>query len=324
MQLPVIDFADFAAAEAAQRQAIGAAIGAACRDYGFFLLANHGLDSRLSDAAFAAAKDFFDAPMAHKQSIAIENSPCHRGWYGEGGEILNASSQPQGDVKEGIKIGRDLPADHPRVRDGLALHGPNQWPQDGPQAATFKTAMQDCYAACEHLSRQLMQAFALSLGLADDYFDRWLSLPMATLSPLRYPALGQTQADDALSAAAHTDFGCLTLLLQDDAPGLEITLPNGDWLAVPAARDLIVVNIGDMMARWTNDMYRSTRHRVANRSGRTRHSMAFFFDPDPQADLSPLPGCVAEGDTAHHETTCALDHLLAKIEDSFAYRQEAT
>jgi isopenicillin N synthase-like dioxygenase len=95
-------------------------------------------------------------------------------------------------------------------------------------------------------------------------------------------------------------------------------------LAVPAAPEFIVVNIGDMMARWTNDIYRSTRHRVANRSGRTRHSMAFFFDPDPHADLSPLPGCVSDGDTPHYETACALDHLLAKIEDSFSYRQEVS
>ncbi len=319
--LPVIDFAAFKDGTTSVRRAIAADIGAACRQDGFFLLKNHQLDVSITDRAFAAAKTFFDQPLADKQAISIEKSDCHRGWYGEGGEILDGENQPQGDFKEGLKIGRDLAADHPRVIAGLALHGANQWPNEeiNGAASEFRAAMQNSYDACEALSRQLMQAFALSLDLPDDYFDRWLNLPMATLSPLRYPPM----RDEAiLSAAAHTDFGCLTLLFQTDEAGLEIARGDGDWLQVPCLPEMITVNIGDMMARWTNDLYRSTRHRVVNRSGRTRHSMAFFFDPDPDADLTALPGCIADGDTAHYAAACALDHLLAKIEDSFAYRQE--
>lgn len=318
--LPVIDFSAFAPhgrkGEAGARHAVAEAMGKACRQNGFFLLANHGLDTNVTEQAFAQTAQFFDQPLAAKQRISIERSPCHRGWFGHGQEVLDAKAQAQGDAKEGLKIGRDLPLDHPLVAAGVPLHGPNQWPEQ----SGFKTAMQAAYAQCETLSRQLMQGFALSLGLDDTHFEPWLKLPMATLAPLRYPP----QQDEALlGAGAHTDFGCLTLLMQKEEPGLEILTADGDWMAVPAAPDLLVVNIGDMMARWTHNKYASTRHRVVNRSGRTRHSMAYFFDPDAKADLSPLPNCLADGETGPDETATALEHLLMKIEQSFAYRQES-
>ena len=319
MSLPVIDFASFTGTGSAADKAIADRLRDACRKDGFFLLANHGLEPGLTDAAFAAAQSFFDAPLAQKQAIAIEASPCHRGWYGPGGEILDAQNQPQGDMKEGLKIGRDLAPSHPLVAADTPLHGPNQWP-DTQEHPTFQLAMQACYAACETLSRRLMQGFALSLDLPVTHFDPWLRLPMATLSPLRYPPMQETAV---LSAGAHTDFGCLTLLMQRDEAGLEIATPDDTWRRVPVDPALIVVNIGDMMARWTNNLYRSTRHRVVNRSGKTRHSMAFFFDPDADADLRPLPGCLAQGSASHYPPATALEHLLAKIEESFAYRQDA-
>lgn len=315
--LPVIDFSHFAAGDSATRHAIAADIDAACRTAGFLFLRGHGVPQPVIDAAFAAARQFFDQPMAQKAAISIAHSPCHRGWFGPGEEALDRARQPEGDLKEGLKIGRDLPANHPRVVAGVPLHGPNQWPeQEG-----FEAAMTACYAAFEGLSRQLMQAFALALGLPDTHFEPVLSLPMATLGPLRYPPHpSDTDPAAAISAGAHTDFGCLSLLAQADVDGLEIALPDGRWLAVPAATDMLVVNIGDMLARWTNDRYRSTQHRVVNRSGQTRHSLAYFFDPDPDADLTPLPGLLRAGAAPHYPPATCLSHLLAKIDDSFAYR----
>jgi isopenicillin N synthase-like dioxygenase len=321
--LPVLDFAAFAqdgqTPNQDARQSVADAIGQACRETGFFLLTHHGLDREIIDAGFAQAAQFFDRPLADKQSLSIEASPYHRGWFGAGQEVLDAQNQAQGDAKEGLKIGRDLPLHHPKVAAGVALHGPNQWPNEAIGGSELKAAMQATYAACEELSRQLMQAFALSLGLEERHFEPWLTLPMATLAPLRYPPM---RDETLLGAGAHTDFGCLTLLLQNDEPGLEVQAANGDWISVPASREFVVVNIGDMMARWTNNRYASTRHRVVNRSGKTRHSMAYFFDPDAEADLSPLPTCHGEGETRHYEDASALEHLLMKIEQSFAYRQE--
>lgn len=315
-QLPVISFAAYAGGNKAARLALAEEIDAAARDAGFFYLTNHGIDPTIIEATFAAAETFFDLPEADKAAIAIANSSCHRGWFRDGEEALDEVNHPQGDYKEGIKIGQDLPPDHPRVRDGLPLHGANQW----PKLAGWQETMTQCYRACENLGHQLMACFALALGQPEDYFEPWLTLPMATLAPLRYPPL---RADKArVSAGAHTDFGCLTLLMQSGMGGLEIRLKNGDWLAVPPRDGHLVVNIGDMLARWSNDRYASTLHRVMNRADAPRHSMAFFFDPDPQADLAALPGCLAKGETPHYPAATALSHLLEKIDKSFAYRQE--
>lgn len=327
MQVPVIDFADFLSGNEAAKEATAKAINTACRDTGFFTLANHGLDANIIERAFSEAAAFFDLPENEKAQISIENSPFHRGWYGHGGEVLDRARQPQGDLKEGLKIGRDLPLDHPMVRAGTPLHGPNQWPKWGPNNIAFKSAMQAAFEACEALSHQLMGAFALSLGLAEDYFAPLLRLPMATLSPIRYPPpqddrLGELGSN--LGAGAHTDFGCLTLLLQRDEAGLEIELPNGDWVNVPCTPQHVTVNIGDMMARWTNNLYASTRHRVINKAASARHSMAFFFDPDAAADLAPLPGCLQAGQEPIFPPATCLSHLLAKIDESFEYRKDVT
>ena len=312
--LPVIDFSAFGDDSAASRAAIADEIGAACRETGFFALTGHGIDATVIDDAFAMAQNFFDLPEDKKREIAIERSPCHRGWFAHGGEVLDRAKQPQGDYKEGLKIGRDLPPDHARVKAALPLHGANQYPHESGALVGFRSQMDMLYRACEALSRQLMQAFALSLDLQPDHFDRWLSEPMATLAPLRYPPM---QKAAELSAGAHTDFGCLTLLFQNDVPGLEIETATG-WQAVPLLEGAIIVNIGDMMERWTAGLYGSTVHRVVNRSSNTRHSMAYFFDPDPDADLTPLPNC---GASAAPPLT-ALDHLLNKIDASFGYRSD--
>ncbi len=314
--LPIIDFSPFHNGNRAARQKVADQISTACRYDGFFYLTGHRLEADTIAQAFVAAARFFDLPIAEKESIGVGNSPCHRGWYGMGEEVLDGQNQPQGDFKEGLKIGRDLPLDHPLVQAATPLHGPNQW----PDLPGWRDTMQACYAACEGLSRQLICAFALSLDLREDYFDRWLSAPMATLSPLRYPPA--TDPDQtALGASAHTDFGCLTLLVQQDVAGLEILDKSGLWQSVPLRENALVVNIGDMLARWTNNLYASTRHRVVNRSGRIRHSMAFFFDPDAAADLSPLPGCLMAGATPHYENATCMSHLLQKIDESFAYRK---
>lgn len=313
--LPIIDFAAFADGTDEARRAIADQIGAACRRDGFFALKNHRLETATIEAGFAMAKAFFDLSEAEKSAIAIDRSACHRGWFGHGQEVLDKAKQPQGDAKEGLKIGRDLGPDHARVQAGLPLHGPNQWPTESGALIGFRARLQALYNASEVLSRQLMQAFALSLDLPHSYFDHWLDEPMATLAPLRYPPMRDPLDEAALSAGAHTDFGCLTLLFQHDEAGLEISTQDGGWQRVPMMRDAVVVNIGDMMARWTGGRYASTVHRVVNRTDRVRHSMAYFFDPDPDAELAALPGCTADGGAP----LTALQHLLNKISDSFEY-----
>lgn len=309
--LPVIDFSSFRTAPLERQRAIGQEIDQACRTFGFFYLANHGIAQHHINACFSAALTFFEQPEAEKQKISIAHSPCHRGWYRMHEEMLNPEVAPLGDQKEGLKIGRECGPTHPRVQAGMALHGSNQW----PSIEGWRETMEATYVACEQLGRDLMQAIALGLGLEGHFFDRWLREPMATLSPIYYPPTASSQ----MGAGAHTDFGCLTILFQNNIGGLEVLARDQHWQSVPPHEGYAVINLGDMLARWTNGEYSSTVHRVINRSGEPRQSLAFFFDPDPEADLAPLPGC--DRKAPRFARTTALNHLLEKIDASFSYRQ---
>jgi len=316
--IPVVDMAPFLRGDAAARRAVAAEIGAACREIGFFTIVNHGVDEALVARTFAEAKRFFALPEAEKRKIAIENSACHRGWFRVGGENLDPAKQAEGDLKEGVKIGRDLAMDHPRVVAGLPLHGPNQW----PDLPGWRAAMEDYYAAMEALGREMMHAFALALGLEEGYFDGWLDVPMTTLGPLHYPPQAGRITEARIGAGAHTDYGCLTMLAQDDAGGLQVRAKGGGWIGAPPVAGSFVVNIGDMMERWTNGVFASTLHRVINVSGRERYSLPFFFDPDFLAPVRCIETCLAAGETPMFEPTTAGQHLLDMINASFDYHKE--
>lgn len=318
--VPLIDFGPFLAGSEAERRAVALKIAEACRNIGFFYLTNHGIPQALVDRTVAEAKRFFDLPVEKKREIAIEKSSCHRGWFALGGENLDPAKQKEaGDLKEGIKIGRDLGPDHPRVREGLPLHGPNQWPSGLPG---WRETLQEYYDAATDLGRKLMQAFALALELPEDWFDRWLTLPMTTLGPLHYPPHSGRITEARLGAGAHTDFGCLTILWQDENGGLQVKNLAGQWLDAPPIPGSFVCNIGDMMARWTNDLFTSTYHRVINVSGRDRYSMPFFFDPNFEADVTALPTCVSAERPAKYPPTTGGQHLLDRINETFDYHRE--
>ena len=312
--IPVIDIApllrgDFSPA---------AQIGRACREIGFFYIENHGIAQAEIDEVYAQAKRFFALPLAEKEKSAIETSACHRGWFRLGGENLDPAKQVQGDFKEGFKIGRDLPPDHERVKAGLPLHGPDVW----PDLPGWRSVMQGYYDKMVDLGALLLSAFAVSLGLEKDYFAPWLGITMTTLGPLHYPPQKGRITEAQLGAGAHTDFGCLTLLHQDDAGGLQVQGLDGTWLDAPPIHGTYVVNIGDMMERWTNGVFRSTPHRVINISGQERYSLPFFFDPDFYAPVECLPTCLKPGETPKYPPTTAGQHLLDMINASFKYHQE--
>ena len=319
-EIPLIDFGPFLTVDLAARRAVAREIGAACRNIGFFYLKNHGLPDALVEATFAEAKRFFDQPAEKKQEITIENSPCHRGYFALGGENLDPEKQTEsGDLKEGVKIGRDLAPEHPLVRAGLPLHGANQWPAGLPG---WQEAMQRYYDALVELGRLIMRAFALALGLEEDHFEALLTEPMTTLGPLHYPPQQGRITERRIGAGAHTDFGCLTILAQDPIGGLQVRNAAGTWIDAPYIPGTFVVNIGDMMARWTNDLFASTYHRVINTSGRERYSMPFFFDPNFEADLTVLPTCSGPDNPPKYPPTTGGRHLLDMINTTFDYHRQ--
>jgi isopenicillin N synthase-like dioxygenase len=162
----------------------------------------------------------------------------------------------------------------------------------------------------------------LALGLEEGYFDHWLNTPMTTLGLLHYPPqLGRiTQAQ--IGAGAHSDYGCLTMLAQDAAGGLQVRNASGDWVDAPPVPGSFVVNIGDMMERWTNGVFTSTLHRVVNVSGLERYSLPYFFDPDFNAEVVCLQTCLAPGETPKYPPTTSGRHLLDMISASFEYHKE--
>jgi isopenicillin N synthase-like dioxygenase len=256
-------------------------IDAACRSTGFFRVTGHGLDPALLENLDRLAREFFDQPDDAKQPSAMTHAgPAWRGWFPVRGELT--SGVP--DRKEGLYIGLEHPADHPRVRAGTPLHGANLFPPGdlGPAVLAWLDALRPVADA-------LMRAIAVGLGLPRDWFAEHLTGdPTVLFRVFHYPALPDNAGTAEWGVGEHTDYGLLTLLAQDDLGGLQVRTPTG-WVDVPAEPGVLVCNIGDMLDRLTEGRYRSTPHRVRNVSGRSRLSFPYFFDPSWDAEVAPLP-----------------------------------
>ena len=306
--LPVIDLSSSredgsGLAQAAEK------IGAACRDVGFFYVINHGVDSALMAAAFAQSRRFFALPLEDKKSVASDRIGGNRGYFGLMGEALDPARGP--DRKEAFNVGFDLAPDDAELLAGRPFRSLNAW----PGLPGFRATLLAYYDACAALGQRLHRAFAHDLGLRPDFFDDKFMRPMATLRLLHYPP-GSDEAVEEIGAGVHTDYGNLTLLATDDVGGLEARTRAGEWIEAPPMPGAFVVNIGDCLMRWTNDVYVSTPHRVVNRSGRERYSIAFFFDPNPEAEVAVIPSCVAAGERARYAPILAADYLKFRLDAS--------
>lgn len=281
--------------------AFAADLGRACRGPGFFLLAGHGISGSLRDSVLREADRFFDLPTAEKERLSILKNRHNRGWAATGSESLDEKSG-QTDRKEAFNVGLDLEPDDPRVVAGEPFRGVNVW----PDLPGFRATMLKYFNAVWQLGVDLHDPIARDLGLPEKYFRQYFDAPMATLRLLRYPP--GTGAADEIGAGAHTDYGSLTLLLTDGEPGLQVRPRGADWIDVPNVPDAYVVNIGDCLMRWTNDIYVSTPHRVRPPRHR-RRSVAFFLDPNPDAVITALPGT----GTPKHMPISGADYLRARL-----------
>jgi isopenicillin N synthase-like dioxygenase len=279
--IPLVDIAALQGGDTAGREAVARNIAKACETAGFLYVKNHGVPDGVVEDVFAAARWFFSIPQAERDAIDVAHSRCFRGYVPMGIVGPNVPRR----MLEAFQMMLDLPADDPDVRAGNVMYGANVWPTD---SVAFKAAMDRYYAEVWALSERLLGAFAIGLGLDAGYFRSFFRKPLTQLRLLHYPP--QPKDAEALGVEAHTDTGAFTVLLQDNAGGLEVRNRAGDWIAAPPVPSTFVINIADMMQRWTNGRFISTPHRVANRTGADRISVPFFANPDYSARIVPLDG----------------------------------
>jgi isopenicillin N synthase-like dioxygenase len=299
--IPVIDIADLRAGSPRAQQAIAERIAAACRDTGFFYVVGHGVPAELTDALMRDARRFFELPLEAKLDVHHERSGCGRGYEPLGVQTLQAGMLP--DQKESFLIGNDAPGDDGRPT--TYGRGRNLWPSGLPG---WRETMERYADAMRDVSRVVMRGMALSLALPPAHFATYCDDPAVMLRLLHYPVQPANPRPDELGCGAHTDWGGLTFLLQDDAGGLQVQAGDG-WIDATPLPGSFVVNIGDMLARWTNDRYRSTMHRVINRSGRRRLSVAFFFEGALDHEVVCLPNCLDAGERPRYAPTTVGRHL---------------
>ncbi|PLQ00871.1 isopenicillin N synthase family dioxygenase [Cupriavidus pauculus] len=306
MSIPVIDLTDALVAGGPRSAEVAQTFRTAAMSSGFFYVRNHGVAADTVTRQFALAEALLDLPLATRHALAMAHSPTMRGFENLGDQRLDAAARP--DLKESFYCGMAYPDDHPYVLAGYQTYGHNQWPVELPHAPAQCQAYIDAMLV---LSRRLMQLMALSLDLPEHYFDHTSGSPMVTLRMIRYPA-HPTDADArTFGAGAHTDWGAVTILAQDAHGGLEVQMPGGDWVAATPMPGSLVVNLGDMVPRWTNGRYHSNPHRVRNvhSGGAPRYSIPFFYEPDYLARIEPVPGTLQAGEMPRFAPCTAGEHL---------------
>ena len=313
MSIPLIDLSKLTHDSGAIRQSEINALDKACREIGFFYLTNTGISSELMAALMREAKRFFKQPQDVKNAIDIKNSVNHRGYGNIGEEQLDEIGHA--DWKETFDMALDLSPYHPQVARCPDLYGPNQY----PNIEGFVQLVQQHYQLSLQVGLNILKAMALALGEAENFFSQYFTHPISVLRFIHYPP----QQKSSNGAGAHTDYGCITLLYQDHIGGLQVRGRNGEWFDAPPVANSFVVNIGDLMQRWTNDCYQSTAHRVTSPTEQaTRFSMPFFVEPDFDTPVSTLASCLAEGEPSPYPEITAGDWILSRFSDTYAYRNK--
>ena len=313
-EIPIIDASALQGGNAAEVAAVGTALRQAAQGPGFFYVRNHGVPRSLIDAVFAASRDFFSLPPEQKQRVKIND--LHRGFIAVGGAKMYDKARV--DLKESYLWGLELPPDDPDVRAGTPLMGPNNWPDFSP---AFRKTLYDYYEAVGDCGRRLLGGLAVSLDVPRDFFEPRFAKPLARGSLIYYPPQPPHMGEEQFGVAPHTDYGGITLLYQDDTGGLQVRGRAGEWLTAHPIPDTFVINIGDLMARWTNDRWVSTLHRVVNpdtAAGRSkrRQSLAFFHQPNWFAEIVCLETCLAPGELPRYSPVLSGPYLMSKFKST--------
>jgi len=314
--VPVIDIS-------ADPDVVGADLDEICRTAGFFQVTGHGVPDGVAGLAWMTATRFFDLPLEDKLSVARPAPDYPYGYIPLAGESLSqsiAGAAPP-DLKEVFNAGPPARPSRPFADPGEAwAYSPSLWPAALPELRVAWTAY---YDAMRDLGNRLMSLFARGLELPPGFFAGQTGQAANALRAINYPARDTAQLPGQLRAGAHTDYGTLTILRQDAVGGLEVLDLGGRWVGVPPVPGAFVINIGDLMARWTNDRWRSTRHRVVDPPGPAaaavrRQSMPYFQNANWSAEVACLPTCLEPGEKPRYEPVLAGPHLMGKFRRSVA------
>jgi len=317
-RIPVLDIGPYLAGEPGAAAALAAAVARTFADTGFLVVANHGIPARLVENTFAAAAQFFARPEPDK--LALKIGRYNIGYLPFGAQVVrhspvNNNSRPN--FSESFYITRDRAPDHPDIVNDKPLVGLNRWPPDMPE---FRAATTAYFAAMEAMTTRLVPVVAMALNLPPDYFAEAFAEPNCTIRLIHYPPHPDPD-DNEFGFAPHTDNNFITFLAQSALPGLEVRTAEGEWIRPPAVPGTFVVNTGAMLARYANDRFPATPHRVINRNSGARYAIPFFLGPNHDAVVAPVPTCVGPENPPRYEPTTygAFSQRLLTL--NFAHRR---
>lgn len=311
-KIPVVDIAPLL--DGSDPHGVARQIRWALSNTGFMYVKNHGIAQDFVDSVFDVTRRFFDLPMQRKMELHVSRSDVAlRGYIEPFGE--NTDPGKTKDLKECFDIGPE--------RDALEgpFFGPNQWPAEFSE---FRQLVYGYHERMVDLSRKLLKGIALSLDLPANHFEALMRNPISIQRLLHYPPQTGHIGENIIGIGAHTDYGNLTILAQDDVGGLQVMNRDGDWVEGTPIRGTFVINIGDLVQRLTNDVYLANMHRVINTSGRERYSIPFFIDADFDAIVSPLASCVSEANPLRYQPVKCGAHKFGRFAASYAHLAKAS
>ncbi len=308
-KIPVIDISHYGSSPS-QSKTIAKALHAASQSLGFIYIKGHGIDRDIIEKARASAFEFFRQTNDAKSAQII--SSRHRGWLSQGEAKMQDNAKA--DLKESFIWGfqdsaGNTPQDHP-------LRGSNQWPSHLPG---FEANAMQYFSAAHNVAETLMKGFALGLGLSEHFFLSTTDKPLSRASYVYYPPQDAALGADQFGVGPHTDFGMLTVLCQDNVGGLQVQDTNGTWIKAPPIDDTLIVNVADLLSRWTAGAYKSTPHRVVNSSGKERMSLVLAYDPNPETLIDATQIDSIDSSACEDAITCG-DYLIWRFQKAFAYR----
>lgn len=309
-QIPSLDLADFTSGDPKKKQDFVQALGEAFQNIGFVAIKNHGLSDKLTEDLYAAVKKFFALPDSIKQKYEKPELAGQRGYIGKGKE--HAKGRNTGDLKEFYHVGQELPEEELKAENYPA----NIWPEEVPE---FQETTITAYRALEKAGQHMLQAIALYLGLDEHYFDDKVYRGNSILRQIHYFPIEDPDSvpADAVRAAEHGDINLITLLMGASADGLQVLRRDGKWIPITALPEQVVVNVGDMLSRHTNNKLKSTIHRVVNPPrelmNTSRFSIPFFMHPRSEMDLTCLDSCIDEENPKAYTDITAGEFLTERL-----------